>query len=92
MIFELSSLIPDIQLCRKDLPARVILSRAQRTGRIGMRRDSVVIKARVVGSVGKKFWVRAQALQEDEEGAGGHLECCMYRTTIPIYALVELMP
>ncbi|KAJ6139404.1 hypothetical protein N7471_005890 [Penicillium samsonianum] len=34
----------------------------------------LVIKARVVGRVGKKFWVRAQALQEDEEGAGGHLE------------------
>ncbi|KAJ5817958.1 Thioesterase superfamily [Penicillium robsamsonii] len=34
----------------------------------------LVIKARVVGRVGKKFWVRAQALQEDEEeGAGGHL-------------------
>jgi acyl-coenzyme A thioesterase PaaI-like protein len=34
----------------------------------------LVVKARVVGRVGKKFWVRAQALQEDEEGAGGHLE------------------
>ncbi|KXG47606.1 Thioesterase superfamily [Penicillium griseofulvum] len=34
----------------------------------------LVIKARVVGRVGKKFWVRAQALQEDEESAGGHLE------------------
>ncbi|KAJ5356467.1 hypothetical protein N7517_011076 [Penicillium concentricum] len=29
----------------------------------------LVIKARVVGRVGKKFWVRAQALQENEEGA-----------------------
>lgn len=34
----------------------------------------VVIRARVIGRVGKKFWVRAQAVQEDEEGAGGHLE------------------
>ncbi|KAJ5952421.1 Thioesterase superfamily [Penicillium vulpinum] len=34
----------------------------------------LVIKARVVGRVGKKFWVRAQALQEDDESAGGHLE------------------
>jgi hypothetical protein len=34
----------------------------------------LVVKARVVGRVGKKYWVRAQALQEDEEGAGGHLE------------------
>lgn len=33
----------------------------------------LVIKARVVGRVGKKFWVRAQALQEDEDN-GGHLE------------------
>jgi acyl-coenzyme A thioesterase PaaI-like protein len=34
----------------------------------------LVIKARVVGRVGKKFWVRAQALQEDEDSSGGHLE------------------
>ncbi|KAJ5088236.1 Thioesterase superfamily [Penicillium angulare] len=34
----------------------------------------LVIRARVVGRVGKKFWVRAQAVQEDEESAGGHLE------------------
>lgn len=34
----------------------------------------LVIRARVIGRVGKKFWVRAQAVQEDEEGAGGHLE------------------
>ncbi|KAJ5782794.1 Thioesterase superfamily [Penicillium paradoxum] len=34
----------------------------------------LVIKARVVGRAGKKFWVRAQAIQEDEESAGGHLE------------------
>ncbi|CDM30911.1 hypothetical protein DTO013E5_441 [Penicillium roqueforti] len=34
----------------------------------------LVIKARVVGRLGKKFWVRAQALQEDEEETGGHLE------------------
>ncbi|KAJ5286811.1 Thioesterase superfamily [Penicillium angulare] len=34
----------------------------------------LVIRARVIGRVGKKFWVRAQAIQEDEEGAGGHLE------------------
>ncbi|KAJ5120584.1 Thioesterase superfamily [Penicillium bovifimosum] len=33
----------------------------------------LVIKARVVGRQGKKFWVRAQALQEAED-AGGHLE------------------
>ncbi|CAG8040148.1 unnamed protein product [Penicillium olsonii] len=33
----------------------------------------LVIKARVVGRVGRKFWVRAQALQEDEDN-GGHLE------------------
>ncbi|KAJ5340890.1 Thioesterase superfamily [Penicillium brevicompactum] len=33
----------------------------------------LVIKAKVVGRVGKKFWVRAQALQEDEDN-GGHLE------------------
>ncbi|KAJ5147613.1 Thioesterase superfamily [Penicillium atrosanguineum] len=34
----------------------------------------LVVRARVVARVGRKFWVRAQALQEDEEGAGGHLE------------------
>lgn len=34
----------------------------------------LVVKARVIGRVGRKFWVRAQALQEDEESAGGHLE------------------
>lgn len=34
----------------------------------------LVIRSKVVGRVGRKFWVRAQALQEDEEGAGGHLE------------------
>lgn len=34
----------------------------------------LVIRAKVVGRVGRKFWVRAQAVQEDEEGAGGHLE------------------
>ena len=34
----------------------------------------LVVRAKVVGRVGKKFWVRAQAVQEDEEGAGGHLE------------------
>ena len=35
----------------------------------------LVVKARVVGRVGNKFWVLgAQALQEDEESAGGHLE------------------
>lgn len=34
----------------------------------------LVVKARVVGRVGKKFWVRAQAIQEDEDSAGGHLE------------------
>ncbi|KAJ5558477.1 hypothetical protein N7535_008690 [Penicillium sp. DV-2018c] len=34
----------------------------------------LVIKARVVGRKGKKFWVRAQALQEAEDSDGGHLE------------------
>ncbi|KAJ5082071.1 Thioesterase superfamily [Penicillium argentinense] len=34
----------------------------------------LVVRVKVVGRVGRKFWVRAQALQEDEEGAGGHLE------------------
>ncbi|KOS45621.1 hypothetical protein ACN38_g3443 [Penicillium nordicum] len=34
----------------------------------------LVVKARVIGRAGRKFWVRAQALQEDEESAGGHLE------------------
>ncbi|KAJ5744013.1 hypothetical protein N7533_008883 [Penicillium manginii] len=34
----------------------------------------LVVKTKVVGRVGKKFWVRAQALQEDEESSGGHLE------------------
>ncbi|KAJ5458240.1 Thioesterase superfamily [Penicillium sp. IBT 31633x] len=34
----------------------------------------LVVKARVVGRTGRKFWVRAQALQEEEESAGGHLE------------------
>ncbi|KAJ5825905.1 Thioesterase superfamily [Penicillium riverlandense] len=34
----------------------------------------LVVRSRVVGRMGKKFWVRAQAVQEDEEGAGGHLE------------------
>ncbi|KAJ5204161.1 Thioesterase superfamily [Penicillium cinerascens] len=34
----------------------------------------LVIRSKVIGRVGRKFWVRAQALQEDEEGAGGHLE------------------
>ncbi len=34
----------------------------------------LVVRARVVARVGRKFWVRAQAVQEDEKGAGGHLE------------------
>ncbi|KAJ6013947.1 Thioesterase superfamily [Penicillium herquei] len=34
----------------------------------------LVVRSKVVGRVGRKFWVRAQAVQEDEEGAGGHLE------------------
>lgn len=34
----------------------------------------LVVRAKVVGRVGRKFWVRAQAVQEDEEGSGGHLE------------------
>ncbi|KAJ6109705.1 hypothetical protein N7486_001940 [Penicillium sp. IBT 16267x] len=33
-----------------------------------------VVRAKVVARVGRKFWVRAQVVQEDEEGAGGHLE------------------
>ncbi|KAJ5675780.1 Thioesterase superfamily [Penicillium macrosclerotiorum] len=34
----------------------------------------LVVRARVVARSGRKFWVRAQALQEDETEAGGHLE------------------
>ncbi|KAJ5883973.1 uncharacterized protein N7473_010859 [Penicillium subrubescens] len=34
----------------------------------------LVVRARVVARVGRKYWVRAQAVQEDEAGAGGHLE------------------
>lgn len=34
----------------------------------------LVIRTKVIGRVGRKFWVRAQALQEDEESTGGHLE------------------
>ncbi|KAJ5702838.1 Thioesterase superfamily [Penicillium malachiteum] len=34
----------------------------------------LVVRSKVVGRVGRKFWVRAQAVQEDEESAGGHLE------------------
>ncbi|KAJ5092133.1 Thioesterase superfamily [Penicillium alfredii] len=34
----------------------------------------LVVRSRVVARVGKKFWVRAQAVQEDEDSAGGHLE------------------
>lgn len=34
----------------------------------------LVVRARVVARVGRKYWVRAQAVQEDEKGAGGHLE------------------
>jgi acyl-coenzyme A thioesterase PaaI-like protein len=34
----------------------------------------LVVRARVVARVGRKFWVRAQAVQEDEKGAGAHLE------------------
>lgn len=34
----------------------------------------LVVRSRVIGRVGRKFWVRAQAVQEDEEGSGGHLE------------------
>lgn len=34
----------------------------------------LVVRTKVVARVGRKFWVRAQALQEDEEGSGGHLE------------------
>lgn len=34
----------------------------------------LVVKTKVIGRVGRKFWVRAQALQEDEESSGGHLE------------------
>lgn len=34
----------------------------------------LVVRTKVVGRVGRKYWVRAQALQEDEEGSGGHLE------------------
>jgi acyl-coenzyme A thioesterase PaaI-like protein len=34
----------------------------------------LVVKARVIGRVGRKFWVRAQAVQEDEASSGGHLE------------------
>ncbi|KAJ5166619.1 Thioesterase superfamily [Penicillium canariense] len=34
----------------------------------------LVVRSRVVARIGRKFWVRAQAVQEDEAGAGGHLE------------------
>lgn len=34
----------------------------------------LVVRSKVVARVGRKFWVRAQAVQEDEESAGGHLE------------------
>lgn len=34
----------------------------------------LVVRTKVVGRLGRKFWVRAQALQEDEESTGGHLE------------------
>lgn len=34
----------------------------------------LVVRARVIARVGRKYWVRAQAIQEDEAGAGGHLE------------------
>ncbi|KAF3398592.1 hypothetical protein F1880_005682 [Penicillium rolfsii] len=34
----------------------------------------LVVRSRVVARVGRKYWVRAQAVQEDEAGAGGHLE------------------
>jgi acyl-coenzyme A thioesterase PaaI-like protein len=34
----------------------------------------LVVRARVVARVGRKYWVRAQVVQEDEAGAGGHLE------------------
>ncbi|OQD78555.1 hypothetical protein PENDEC_c001G03134 [Penicillium decumbens] len=34
----------------------------------------LVVRSKVIARVGRKFWVRAQALQEDEQSAGGHLE------------------
>lgn len=34
----------------------------------------LVIRSKVVARDGKKFWVRAEAVQEDEESTGGHLE------------------
>lgn len=34
----------------------------------------LVIRTKVIARVGRKFWVRAQALQEEEESTGGHLE------------------
>lgn len=39
----------------------------------------LVIHARVIGRVGRKFWVRAQALQEDGDD-GGHLEWAKRKT------------
>lgn len=34
----------------------------------------LVIRSKVIARDRKKFWVRAQAVQEDEESTGGHLE------------------
>lgn len=34
----------------------------------------VVVRAKVVARAGRKFWVRAQAVQEEQEPPGGHLE------------------
>lgn len=34
----------------------------------------LVVRAKVVARAGRKFWVRAQAVQEEQEPPGGHLE------------------
>ncbi|KAJ5577864.1 Thioesterase superfamily [Penicillium hispanicum] len=34
----------------------------------------LVVRSKVVARIGRKFWVRAQAVQEDDESTGGHLE------------------
>lgn len=34
----------------------------------------LVVRSKVIARIGRKFWVRAQAVQEDDDSAGGHLE------------------
>ncbi|KAF4216882.1 hypothetical protein CNMCM6457_004753 [Aspergillus fumigatiaffinis] len=43
----------------------------------------VVVRAKVVARVGRKYWVRAQAVQEEsDEGLGGHLEWAKKKTVV----------